>query len=317
MKRAFVGLLAALALSAPAAAQDYPSRPVKIVVSFPVGGLLDTVSRVVGEKLSARLGQQFVVEARPGAGGTIATQAVARAEPDGYTLMMISDNHALNPSVFKTLPYDSIRDFAFIGFVGSAPMLLTVNAQVPARTVKDFVALAREKPGAISYASVGAGSASHLAGEMFAAKTGTAMLHVPYKGGAPAITDLVAGHVNSMFLTAVIGMQQMKAGTLAPLALAAPARFEMLPDVATMAEAGVPLEAAYWFGLAAPAGTPQAVVAKLEAALAEVLALPDVRRRLTEMGAVVTPLNGRDFVAFIQAETRKWADLIAQNNIKF
>jgi len=301
----------------PALAQDYPNRPVKILVAFPVGGLLDTVSRLVAEKLSAKLGQQFVIESRPGAGGTLATQAVARAEPDGYTLMMINDNHALNPNVFKTIPYDSMKDFSFIGFIGSAPMVLTANAKLGPRTVKELVALAKEKPGAISYGSVGPGSASHLAGELFAAKAGVNLLHVPYKGGAPALTDLVAGHVNTMFLTAVIGMQQMKAGTLTPLALAAPARFEMIGEVPTMAEAGYPLEAAYWFGLAAPAGTPPAVLAKLEAALLEVLALPDLRKRLTEMGAVVTPLGSKDFAAYIQAEMRKWSDVITQNGIKF
>ncbi len=317
MKRAIACLFAALALLAPAHAQDYPNRPVKIMVAFPVGGLLDTVSRVVGEKLSAKLGQQFLVEARPGAGGTLATQAVARAEPDGYTLMMINDNHAVNPSVFKSIPYDSFKDFAFIGFVGSAPMVLSVNAKVPARSVSELVALAKAKPGSVSYASVGPGSASHLAGELFAAKTGVNMLHVPYKGGAPALTDLVAGHVNAMFLTAVVGMQQMKAGTLAPLAIAAPQRFEMLPEVMTMAEAGVPLEAAYWFGLVAPAGTPPAVIAKLETALAEVLAMPEVRKRMTEMGAVVTPLGGKAFADYIRAEMAKWSDVITTNKISF
>jgi tripartite-type tricarboxylate transporter receptor subunit TctC len=317
MKRAIIGLVALLALIAPATAQDYPNRPIKIMVAFPVGGLLDTVSRVVGDKLSARLGQQVVVESRPGAGGTLATQAVARAEPDGYTLMMINDNHAVNPSVFNNIPYDSMKDFAFIGFVGSAPMVLTVNAQVPARSVKDLVALAKTKPGSLSYASVGPGSASHLAGELFTAKTGIKMLHVPYKGGAPALTDLVAGHVNAMFLTAVVGMQQMKAGTLAALAIAAPTRFEMLPDVPTMAEAGFPLEAAYWFGLVAPAGTPPAVLAKLETALAEVLAMPDLRKRMTEMGAVVTPLGAKPFADYIRAEAAKWSGVITENKITF
>jgi tripartite-type tricarboxylate transporter receptor subunit TctC len=231
--------------------------------------------------------------------------------------MMINDNHAVNPSVFKNIPYDSMKDFTFIGFVGSAPMVLTVNAKVPVRSAKDLVAMAKEKPGAISYGSVGPGSASHLAGELFTAKAGISMLHVPYKGGAPALTDLIAGHVNSMFLTAVVGMQQMKAGTLSPLAIAAPSRFELLTEVPTMAEAGYPLEAAYWFGLAAPARTPPAVLAKLEGALMEALTLPDLRKRLTEMGAVVTPLNGKDFAAFIEAETRKWSDVITQNNIRF
>jgi tripartite-type tricarboxylate transporter receptor subunit TctC len=303
----------------PATAQDssYPTRPVRIIVAFPVGGLLDTVSRIVGDKLTVVLGQQFIIESRPGAGGTLATAAVARAEPDGYTLMMINDNHAVNPSVFKNIPYDSVKDFAPIGFVGSAPMALSANARLAVRSVQDLVELTRQQPGKISYASVGIGSASHLAGELFAAKAGVRMLHVPFRGGAPAINDLVAGHVDTMFVTAVVGGQHMKTGALTPLALAAAARFETLPEVPTMAEAGYPLEAAYWFGLAAPAGTPPAVLAKLEAALSEVLAMPDLRKRMTEMGAVVTPLGSRQFGDYIRAEMAKWADVIAQNNIRF
>ena len=303
----------------PATAQEpgYPSRPVRIIVAFPVGGLLDTVSRIVGDKLTTVLGQQFIIESRPGAGGTLATAAVARAEPDGYTLMMINDNHAVNPSVFKNIPYDSVKDFAPIGFVGSAPMALSANARLPVRTVQDLIELARQQPGKISYASVGIGSASHLAGELFAAKAGVRMLHVPFRGGAPAINDLVAGHVDTMFVTAVVGGQHMKTGALTPLALAASARFETLPEVPTMAEAGYPLEAAYWFGLAAPAGTPPAVLAKLESALTQVLAMPDLRKRMTEMGAVVTPLGSRQFGDYIRTEMDKWADVIVQNNIRF
>ena len=303
----------------PATAQEpgYPSRPVRIIVAFPVGGLLDTVSRIVGDKLTMVLGQQFIIESRPGAGGTLATAAVARAEPDGYTLMMINDNHAVNPSVFKNIPYDSVKDFAPIGFVGSAPMALSANARLPVRTVQDLIDLARQQPGKISYASVGIGSASHLAGELFAAKAGVRMLHVPFRGGAPAINDLVAGHVDTMFVTAVVGGQHMKTGALTPLALAASARFETLPEVPTMAEAGYPLEAAYWFGLAAPAGTPPAVLARLESALTQVLAMPDLRKRMTEMGAVVTPLGSRQFGDYIRAEMDKWADVIVQNSIRF
>jgi tripartite-type tricarboxylate transporter receptor subunit TctC len=303
----------------PATAQEpgYPSRPVRIIVAFPVGGLLDTVSRIVGDKLTMVLGQQFIIESRPGAGGTLATAAVARAEPDGYTLMMINDNHAVNPSVFKNIPYDSVKDFAPIGFVGSAPMALSANARLPVRTVQDLIDLARQQPGKISYASVGIGSASHLAGELFAAKAGVRMLHVPFRGGASAINDLVAGHVDTMFVTAVVGGQHMKTGALTPLALAASARFETLPEVPTMAEAGYPLEAAYWFGLAAPAGTPPAVLARLESALTQVLAMPDLRKRMTEMGAVVTPLGSRQFGDYIRAEMDKWADVIVQNSIRF
>ena len=323
MNKALACLFAVTALFGtalgPATAQEpsYPTRPVRIIVAFPVGGLLDTVSRIVGDKLTMVLGQQFVIESRPGAGGTLATAAVARAEPDGYTLMMINDNHAVNPSVFKNIPYDSVKDFAPIGFVGSAPMALSANARLPVRSVQDLVELTRQQPGKISYASVGIGSASHLAGELFAAKAGVRMLHVPFRGGAPAINDLVAGHVDTMFVTAVVGGQHMKTGALTPLVLAASARFETLPEVPTMAEAGYPLEAAYWFGLAAPAGTPPTVLAKLEAALSEVLAMPDLRKRMTEMGAVVTPLGSRQFGDYIRAEMAKWADVIAQNNIRF
>jgi tripartite-type tricarboxylate transporter receptor subunit TctC len=185
------------------------------------------------------------------------------------------------------------------------------------RTVKALAELAREKPGVLSYGSVGIGSASHLAGEMFTARAGIKMLHVPFRGGAPALNDLVAGHLNTMFLTAVIGLLHMNAGALNALAVAAPSRLEMLAQVPTMAEAGYPVEAAYWFGLVAPAGTPPAVIARLEKALAEVLALPDVRKRLTEMGAVVTPLGHKLFGDYIAAEMRKWSDVIVQNKITF
>jgi tripartite-type tricarboxylate transporter receptor subunit TctC len=313
-----LGVLIALsAASGPAEAQEYPNRPVKIIVAFPVGGLIDTVARVVGDRLSTALGQQFIVESRPGAGGTLATASVARADPDGYTLMMINDNHAVNPSVFKTIPYDSVRDFAPIGFVGSAPMALAVNASVPARSIRELVALAKQKPGTISYGSVGIGSASHLAGELFTSQAGISMLHVPFRGGAPAINDLVAGHLDSMFVTAVVGGQHMKTGALVPLAIAAPEPFELLPGVPTMAAVGYPLEAAYWFGLAAPAGTPAAILAKLEKTLAELLATPDLRKRMTDMGIVVTPLGSKQFGDYIQAEMRKWSDVIVENKITF
>jgi tripartite-type tricarboxylate transporter receptor subunit TctC len=318
MKSVFACLIAmVVGVAAPARAQDYPVRPVKIMIAFPVGGLLDTVSRIVGEKLGSLLGQQFVIEARPGAGGTLATAAVARAEPDGYTLMMINDNHSLNPSVFKNIPYDSIKDFAPVGFVGSAPLVFTVNAGLSPRTVKEVVELARDKRGTLTYGSVGAGSAAHLAGEMFTTAAGVPMQHVPYRGGAPALNDLVAGHLNTMMLSAVVALPHIEAGKLRPVAVTHSSRLEVLPNVPTMAEAGYPLEASYWFGLVAPAGTPAPVVARLEKALAEVLAMPEVKKRLTDMGAVVTPLGARDFSAFIRSEMTKWADVIAKANIKF
>src|ERR1700752_976883 len=319
MRKAFAALLAALALTCtlPAArAQDYPARPVKILIAFPVGGLLDTVSRIVGEKLGGLLGQQFIIEARPGAGGTLATAAGAKADPDGYTLMMINDNHALNPSVFKNIPYVSVKDFAPIGFVGFTPLILAAHPSVRAKDVKELIAIAKTKADAVTYASVGVGSASHLAGEMLASAAGVKMLHVPYRGGAPALNDLIAGHVNTLFVSPVIGLPHIQAGKLKALALAAPKRLELLPDLITMEEAGYPVDASYWFGLVAPAGTPPAVLAKLEKALAEVLAMPDVRKRLTDMGAVVTPLGGKEFGDYIRAEIVKWADIVAKAGVK-
>ncbi len=317
----FLRLLAALILAtfaiAPARAQDtYPNRPVKIMIAFPVGGLLDTVSRIVGEKLSGLLGQQFIVEARPGAGGTLATAAVAKSEPDGYTLMMINDNHALNPSVFRNIPYDSVKDFAPVGFVGYTPLLLVANPALPMQNVKELAAAAKQKPGAITYGSVGVGSASHLAGVMFESAASVQWQHVPYRGGAPALNDLIAGHVNAMFMSPVVSLQHLQNGKLKALALAAPNRLEVLPNIPTMAEAGYPVDASYWFGLVAPAGTPPAVLAKLENALAEVLAMPDVRQRLTGMGAIVQPLNGKQFGDYIGAELVKWADVVKKAGVK-
>jgi tripartite-type tricarboxylate transporter receptor subunit TctC len=322
VKRLLCGVAAALLLlgtaipSARAQDANYPNRPVKIFIAFPVGGLLDTVSRIVGEKLAGLLGQQFIIEARPGAGGTLATLAVAKSDPDGYTLMMINDNHALNPSVFKSIPYDSVKDFIPIGFVGYTPLILAANPNVPAKDVKELIAIARTKPDAVTYASVGVGSASHLAGEMLGTAAGVKLLHVPYRGGAPALNDLLAGHVNTLFVSPVIGLSNMQAGKLKALAVAAPKRLEILPDLPTMAEAGFPVDASYWFGLVAPAGTPPAIVAKLEGALEKVLEMPDVRKRLTEMGAVITPMKSKEFGDYINAEIVKWADIVKKAGVR-
>jgi len=321
MNRMFAPAVAALALlglsAGPLRAQDsYPTRPVKIIIAFPVGGLLDTVSRIVGEKMSGLLGQQFIVEARPGAGGTIATAAVAKSEPDGYTVMMLNDNHALNPWVFKNIPYDSIKDFTPIGFVGFTPLVFATHPSIPATDVKSLIEIAKKDPGGITYASVGPGSASHLAGEMLGTAGNVKLQHVPYKGGAPALVDLLAGHVKSMFVSPVISLQNVKIGKLNALALAADKRLEILPDLPTMKEAGYPLEASYWFGLVGPAGLPPAITAKLEKALADTMQMPDVRKRLIEMGAIIEPLNGRQFGDYIKAELVKWEGIVKQAGIQ-
>lgn len=318
MKRHLASALAAAVLlgigSAPIQAQDYPTRPVKILIGFPVGGLLDTVSRIVGEKLTGLTGQQFIIEARAGAGGSIATGALAKSDPDGYTLMMVNDNHALNPATMKNLPYDSKKDFKFIGFVGYTPLVFVAHPSMPFKDVKGLVDYAKTNP--LNFGSVGPGSASHLAGEMLNGAAGIKLQHIPYRGGAPAMIDLLAGHVKTMFLSPVIGLKNIEAQKLTGLALAADARLSILPNLPTMKEAGYPLEASYWFGLMAPAKTPPAVIAKLEKALAQTLAMPDVQKRFAELGAIVRPLNSEQFTKYVDDELVKWDDVVRKAGIQ-
>jgi putative tricarboxylic transport membrane protein len=319
MKRIItLAAVACLALAAIARAEDtdYPTRPIRVVVPYPAGGLVDLITRVVTERMTTSLGQPFVIESRPGANGTIATASVAHAEPDGYTLLMITDSHGVNPLFYKTLGYDSVKDFAPIGLIGKSPMALTVHVSVPARTVAELIALARASPGSLTYGSIGVGSASHLAGELFKVRAGVDLTHVPYRGGAPAVNDLIAGHLKTMFLTPVSGLPHIRAGRLAPLAIAASQRFELMPETPTMAEAGIPLEVAYWVGMAAPAATPSAAIARLEKALTAATASPETQKRLTDAGAVVTPLPAAAFGDYIRADLKSWADFVAQAKIK-
>jgi tripartite-type tricarboxylate transporter receptor subunit TctC len=321
MPRSIVAACAAftLALSvAGARAQDvsYPNKPVKLLIGFPPGGLLDTVSRIVGERMSGLLGQPLVVDARPGAGGLVATTALVKSPPDGYTLMMVNDNHALNPYILKEVPYDSVKDFAPIGFVGSTPLVFSAHPELGLKSMKDLVEMAKAKSGALTYGSVGPGSLPHLSTALFTQAAGVKMNHVPYKGGAPALNDLLGGHINTMMMSLVVSKSHIDSGKLTPLAVAWKHRLEPLPNVPTMAEAGYPLDAAYWFGLMAPAGTPPAVVAKLEKALADTVAQPEVRKRLADMGTLVTPMNAREFGAFIRSEMAKWKDAVSKANVK-
>jgi tripartite-type tricarboxylate transporter receptor subunit TctC len=317
--RSIVAACAVLALGAAAdgRAQDsYPNKPVRLLIGFPPGGLLDTVSRIVGERMAAQLGQPFIIDARPGAGGLLATSALAKSAPDGYTLMMVNDNHALNPYILKEVPYDSVKDFAPIGFVGSTPLVFCSYPGLGLKSIKDMVEMAKAKNGGLTYGSVGPGSLPHLSTALFARAAGVDMTHVPYKGGAPALADLTGGHINVMMTSLVVSKPHIDAGRLTPLAVAWNHRLEPLPNVPTTAEAGYPLDAAYWFGLMAPAGTPQAVVGRLEKALAETVAQAEVRKRLADMGTLVTPMNAKEFGAFIQSEMAKWRDAVKTANVK-
>lgn len=311
-------LWAGLAATAPALAQNqaYPSRPVRVVVPLPAGGSVDTVARVVLAKMSTLLGQQFFIDNRAGGAATIGTAAVAKSDPDGYTLLMIFDGHAINPSLYKNLPYDSVKDFTPIGLIGMSPLILTVHTSVPVTTVPELIKLAREKPTLLSYASIGHGTQGHLAGELFKAQAGIEMLHVPYRGGGASQNDRVAGIVQVGFSTPIIALQQIKSGVVHPLALAAKERIPQMPDLPTLAELGYPVEAGYWYGLIAPAGMDPAVVAKLDNAFAAAIAAPEINARLNEMGVIVTHKGSAAFGAFIREETERWSETIKRLRIK-
>ena len=298
-------------------AQDYPSKPVRFVVPFAPGGTTDVLARLVGEKLSASLGQQFVVDNKPGAGGNVGTAQVAKAEPDGYTLLMGTvGTHAINASIYPSLPYDPVQDFAPVTLVATVPNVLVVNLEVPANSVAELIALAKEKPGELNFASSGNGSSIHLSGELFKAMTGVDIVHVPYKGSGPAVVDLLGGQVEMMFDNLPSSAPHIKAGKLRPLGVTSKERSPTLPDVPTIAEAGVPgYEALSWFGVLVPAGTPDAVVTRLQQEIAKILADPAMRERFAELGAVPVGDTPAEFAAFIGSETAKWADVVQKAGI--
>ena len=308
-----------LGLSAgPAQAQDYPTKPVRFVVPFAPGGTTDVLARLLGEKLSASLGQQFVIDNQAGAGGNIGTAQVAKAEPDGYTILMGPvGTHAINQSIYPRLPFDPIKDFAPVTLVATVPNVLVVNPEVPANSVAELIALAKEKPGELNFASSGNGSSIHLSGELFKAMTGVDIVHVPYKGSGPAVVDLLGGQVQMMFDNLPSSAPQIKAGKLRPLGVTSKERSPTLPDVPTIAEAGVPgYEALSWFGVLVPAGTPDAIVAKLQNEIAKALADPAMRERFAELGAVPVGGSPAEFAELITAETAKWAKVVQDAGIK-
>ena len=312
-------LLALSLLSAtPALAQTYPTKPVKIIVPFPPGGPTDIVGRFVAGKLSEALGQAFVVENRAGAGGTIGSETVAQAPADGYTLLYGSTSTlAMAPSLYRKLAYDPRKSFAPISLVSSTPMLIAVNAAVPASNLAQLIALAKDKPASLNYGSAGNATPPHLAAEMFKSLAGVNLVHVPYKGGGPALQAVVGGEVQVFFEGMVSLLPQIKAGRLRALAITGTARDPALPDVPTVAEAGLPaFQVSFWSGLVAPAGTPPEVLTTLNAALRQALASTEARATLTRLGLEPSGSTAAEFSRFIEAEMARWAGVIQSSGAK-
>ena len=298
-----------------ALAQAYPTKPVTIIVPFAAGGTTDILARIIGQALTAELGQSVVVDNRAGAGGNIGGQAAAKAAPDGHTLFMGTvGTHAINASLYKKMPFDPVKDFAPLTRVANVPNLLVANPAQPYKSVKDLIAYAKANPGKVNFGSSGNGSSIHLSGELFKSLAKVDMQHVPYKGSAPAVTDLLGNQIGIMFDNMPSAIQHVRSGKLVPLAVTTAKRSPELPSVPTIAEAGVPgYEATSWFGMFAPAGTPAPVLAKLNAAIVKVLAQPDVKKKINEQGAEVYSETPEQFTAFIQAESVKWGKVVKES----
>lgn len=313
------GLLAALLLTAlNAAAQSaFPSRPVTLVVPFPPGGGTDTGARIVAQKLAQKWGQQVVVENKGGAAGQIGADVVAKARADGYTILMGNiGTQAINPSLYAKLPYDADKAFAPISLVAELPLAMMVNPAVPAKTAAEFIALAKSQPGRMSYSSSGAGGAPHLAAEMFKEATGTYIVHVPYRGGGPAVSDLLAGHVQLSFMTVLEASGHIKAGKLRALAVTSDKRVGALPDVPALAEGTLPgFNSISWIGLLAPAGTPKDVIEKIAVDVHDVIAADDVKGRLVELGAVPRSTTPAQFAQLIDSDRKRYAQIIRERKI--
>jgi tripartite-type tricarboxylate transporter receptor subunit TctC len=306
--------MATLAL---AQAPTYPDKPIRIVSPFPVGGIADTFAREIGKRLTEAWGQPVVVDNRTGAGGNIGADIVAKSAPDGYTLVIGNiGTHAVNVSLFPSMPFDTIKDFTPIVHVLDAEGLLVVNPSIAATTVPELMALARSQPGKLSYGSGGVGTTSHLAGELFKSMTKVDIVHVPYKGNVPAITDLLGGQTSMAFATMPTVLPHVRAGKLRPLAVLGTARSPALPDVPTVAETVPGFEVSNWIGLFGPAGTPPAIVARLNAEVQKIMRSPEIQKRLETEGAKFIPMSPEQFANFQKAELTKWAKSIKDANIK-
>jgi tripartite-type tricarboxylate transporter receptor subunit TctC len=309
---------AVLAFALPAQADTFPSRTVKLVVPFPPGGPLDATGRAIAQKLTEAWGQNVIVENKAGAGGNIGADYVAKSAPDGYTVVMGAlSTHAVNPSLYPKMPFDAQRDFAPITLVAITPNVLVVNPSLPVHSVKELIAYAKANPGKLSFGSGSIGSAGHLAGELFKVDAGVDMVHVPYKGAAPAMQGLLAGDTQLMFDNLASAMSQVKAGKLRALAVTTAERSKLVSDLPTMAEAGVPgFDISTWYGLLAPAGTPPDLIAKWNADVTKILSAPEMRERLATQGAEAAPDSPADFAKFIASELVKYAKIVKASGAK-
>jgi tripartite-type tricarboxylate transporter receptor subunit TctC len=297
---------------------NYPNRPIQLVVTVPPGGAADFVGRLIAAKLADALGQSVVITNRGDAGGTTAAAAVAKSDPDGYTLLLNTiATHGIGPHIYANLPYDPVKDFSPVILIAKLPLIMAVNADVPAQSVKDLIAQAKARPGELSFCSAGTGGAPHLAGELFKSLTGTELLHVPYRGSGPAVVDLVAGRITMMFDATPSLLPFITAGKLRALAAASPQRHRLLPDVPSFAELGYPgMDIALWYGVAAPGGTPAPIVQRLNAELIKILSTPDIRKGLSEQGADVQGGTPEEFVAFMRHESARWGTVVKRAGVK-
>lgn len=315
--RASLVCLTLMTMGGLAQAQTYPAKAVRLIVPFPPGGGTDYTARLIGNKLSELWGQPVVIENRPGASTTIASDMIARAAPDGYTLIMGSVNHTINPSLYAKLPYDTIRDFAPVTVAVTAAYILVTHPSLPVKTVKELIALAKARPGQINYSSSGSSGPQHLAGELFKMMAGIDIVHVPYKGGGPAVIALLGGHVSLQFSTPVSGLPHMKTGRLRPIAVTSLTRSPAVPDLPTIAEAALPgYEAVTWWGILAPAKTPRDIVNKIHGDVVRVLDMPDTKAKLAAEGVNGSGSSPEQFAKMIQEEIVKMAKIVKAANVK-
>ena len=298
-------------------AQAYPHKPVRLIVPFAPGGFTDVVARILGQKLSIAMGQQWVIENKAGAGSTIGTDFVAKAAPDGYTLVMVSTTHVISPWIYKTMPYDPIKGFTVVSKLVDSAYVLLVNPKLPANSVKELIALAKAAPDTIHYASSGNGSSQHLMGGMFVSMSGAKLVHVPYRGSSGAASDLVAGVVETSFAGVPNALAQVPSGRLRALAVTTAKRIPQLPDVPTMQEAGVPgYEASVWLALLAPAGTPRDIVLRLNSEIAKLMAAPDTKKALSDAGVEVAPSTPEAMADYMLSEMDRWGKVVKEAGIK-